>query len=996
MASGAQALQFSFGGGIDEGTRDELNEPGAWAVLENIRQDARGAASKRYGFTALGTLRYDGTSPTAGYKLAADRDTIVRVVDGIAEVYSATSGRWRSLGRVPACASRIVDTPNIGKSSSYMIDADYVNGYFAVSWFGVTDQDAIAAVFDANGSFVRVPEVIDSSSVSAVPYLTVVGNYLILVRAITATDIKAWYLDTTSATTLETGWVAFGALLANDGSSTYILHSLGAKAAIAYVNNSAGTSRLTVKTFDTSGVLQTQTVNTSSVTPSVTSLAGSISDTLWVAWNEGVDVKVRGLDPTSITATALATTDTVLTTVADVPGVIGIAAGSTAGTARLFANDESLTHIHYAGITTSGGAAVGGTEYITSGAVGAGRPYQLGGRYYVPVVCDEDNSQNTLVIVDWTENENYLRPIANPAPSLSAPNLAGTQKIFAGASSTKLYTPLSIKRNGVADGTSLLELDFAATSTGLTARHGGSLYFSGALLHYSDGARVAEAGFMFRPLAPEISTSGTGITGTFSYVWVIEEVDGDGNWHISGVSDPTSSGSVTNKTITVNTTPTCVTSRRFPAGKDVSPLRYALYRTVTGAEPPYYRVATVTNDPTASVVYNDTTADATLIANPKLYSQPSVDGTAKDRRAPAGLNVIAEYNGMVVGGAGSDLWYSGQPISGEGAWFNPIFVVPFPEDITGLASQDGALIVFSRRSIHIVAGGPPSDNGSSDLMGTPRRLSSDVGCIDPRSICVTSLGVFFQSERGIEVLTRGQQVEWVGESVQTTLAAYPIITSATIDPVSSTVLIECAASEAAGLVSGNGRTLVYDLALRTWTSTDIRLTSDGVPAQSGCIVYTSSGYRYAWIRANGTVYYEDRTTHLDASAWVSMRAISPWIKAAGLQGPQMVSRATLLAKRSTHHDVNVSFAYDYASTYKTTRLYTATQLNTLVSALPNMQLDHPLHDDAQPCESVRIRISDATPSTGQAVTTGQGGTWIGLAFEVVPKTGTYKLPDESR
>ena len=188
----------------------------------------------------------------------------------------------------------------------------------------------------------------------------------------------------------------------------------------------------------------------------------------------------------------------------------------------------------------------------------------------------------------------------------------------------------------------------------------------------------------------------------------------------------------------------------------------------------------------------------------------------------------------MVGAAGSDVWYSGQNVSGEGVWFNPIFQIPIPGegDITALTVLDGGLFIFKRRDVYAIAGEPPADNGSSGGLGAPRRVASDVGCIDGRSTCTTALGIFFQSERGIEILTRALAVEWIGADVDNTADAYPVCTSITVEPLSNVVLVELAASESAGAVSGAGRTLVFDLALKAWVSQDRRTTMQGADQPS--------------------------------------------------------------------------------------------------------------------------------------------------------------------
>jgi hypothetical protein len=375
-------------------------------------------------------------------------------------------------------------------------------------------------------------------------------------------------------------------------------------------------------------------------------------------------------------------------------------------------------------------------------------------------------------------------------------------------------------------------------------------------------------------------------------------------------------------------------------------------------------------------------------------------GTPQDRRPPPHFSVLTSHAGMLVGASGSDVWYSGQDVTGEETWFNPIFQIPVPGDgdITAMWSADGALFVSKRRDIFVLSGDPPSDNGSSGGLGAPRRISGTIGAVG-HVVCSTALGTFFQSERGIEIYTRSGSVEWIGEAIQDTVASYPICTSITVDPASSTVLVELAAARTSALVSGDGRTAVYDLTLKAWVSTDRRKSSAGVadtPSQSACMIYTGSAYRYAWLGANGVVYHEDTTDYLDADgSFVAKRAISASVKASGPHGHQHVNKALLLAKWHTSHDLNMSFAYDHSSTYKTTRLYTAAQLAALVAVYPNQHLEHTLHDDAGDCSAVRIKLQDVTPSSG-TLGTGQGATWVTVGFELVPQQGAYGLPDEAR
>lgn len=1004
-------VELPFAGGIDEALRHELVDPTAsFVTAENVRQRNRGGLGKRFAFSALtNTGVHAAFNISAGLKLFADHDSIVAVgslsSSGLPFLrsYDAESDRWFPIYSEPAhCTVSLRDIPSVG-TAAYLQDVAYANGYLAITWTsftGATADTYAAVISETSGAMVSPPTQVGTITTATVGYLVSVGDRFILVRGDSGTAaIKAWYLDTTSAATIFTGWVAITDLAADLGTPfRYAVATLGGdRAALVYTNDSGGTNQATVVTFDSTGDLETATIPTASVLPDAVDCAGVSTGTLWVSWNQTTAVRLRGYDPDDLTS-VVATTTTVITAATGV-ALIGIAPyETTTSSGRIIVNDTNATmRSHVNSFSTSGGAVVAGGATTVFAALAASRPFCRGDYAYVPVyAADASNLQNQITIVGFNYDIPSFQPMACAAPGLATIDLTGkrtTVKV-----SARYYTPLSIKRSGAAEGSALVVTDFTSSRRYQAARIGNSTYLSGGVLMYTDGFRCSEAGFLYRPPKVTQTNGSTGISGTFRCVAVYEEVDADGNWHQSGVSTPSDSVTVSNKTITWSTAPLSV-SNRFTSDVQASTVRVAWYRTLTGGEAPYYRLGTTALDLTAgTVTFADAVTDVTLAGNAKLYSQPGVPGVAQDRRPPPGLGIIAEYNGMLVGAADADLWYSGQPITGEGTWFNPVFVVPFPEPITGLASQDGVLVVFTRRAVYAVSGGPPSDNGTTGLLGTPQRLSADVGCIEPRSVCVTALGTFFQSERGIEMLTRARTVEWIGEAVQATLASYPVVTAATFDGDSSCVLIEIAAGESSGVVTGNGRTLVYDVSLKKWQSVDRRANSAGTadsPAQSGAMVYTGSAYRYAWLGSDGRVYVENQASYVDPnSTWVTMRVETGWFKLAGLQSQQMLHTMLLMARYATDHNLNVSAAYDYSTTYKSANTYTRASLATLNASWPSQQIEHPLHVDAEG-QSMRLKIEDATP-TGGTVGTGQGATWVALTVHGTPKEGAALLPSIAR
>lgn len=1001
MTNPRQLVHTTFGGGVDERTRPELVDPtDAFVTIENVRVNQNGGFDKRYGFTALALTRMDGSSRSAGYKLFADDDATC-IIDGTyADVYSATDAKSRKAGRVCEVSHRIIPAPGVS-AATFIGDVESVNGHLAM----VHESDSqigYGVVMDmATGAIVDGPTTLFQSS-----NLPFVGSFssryfVALVPYAGATSLSLLLFDTQAP---GSGWnnlatVTLAWFFSGSTTGHYAIHSFSDRVAVAYTT-SGGTDRITIKTYDQSGLKETTTVNTSSTDPDSITLGGSSADTLWVAWNEGTAIKVKGLTASSL-GTVKATTATVITTSTTASHVRVIHDANTAGAGRLIVNvGTSVPSMSMRGFTTSAGAVTPGpaAQKDVPHCQSVGRPFQYGTRFYQTVWPDNARSPATPVVCDVTDDVTYLRPIASPSPDLMTVG-AIDGKVVQGSASTKFIYGYGVLRSSVAVVPQLLEIDFAGSSRWQAVKHGRSTFLTGGITTYFDGVRCAEVGFCQVPSTPTVVTSGTGVSLTNGrrYVAVYEDVDADGNWVVSSISNPsTSTGAVANKTITVSTGPLSVSWRA--AGPSA---RVAFYATLdsNANQPPYYRLGTSVNVTSAFTVdFVDNVSDATLAASAELYS-PNLPGTAGaplDRRAPPGMSCLVSYNEMLVGTDGQNIYWSGQPVDGEATWFSPDFQMPLP-GVVALAAQDGSLFCFTRTNIYALSGDVPADNGSSGGLGTPRRLAVDVGCIDPRSIVVTAKGIFFQSRRGIELLNRGGAVEWIGEPVRATVDAFPNCTAATVDSGEAVVYFELAATETSNQVSGGGRTLVYDLSRDKW-NVDRRKNQAGTadsPAQSAALVYSGSAYRYAWLGTDGRVYIEDQTTHLDpGSAWVTKRCVTGAYKLAGVQGHQIVERVRLLLKYATDHDLAFYWAVDYNSSYAAPRTWTRAQIATITASLPNEQVEHPLDDNAEH-QAIAFKIEDATP-TGGTVGTGEGSTWLALTVQGTAREGLYPLPDACR
>lgn len=534
-----------------------------------------------------------------------------------------------------------------------------------------------------------------------------------------------------------------------------------------------------------------------------------------------------------------------------------------------------------------------------------------------------------------------------------------------------------------------------------------------------DGTTVAEQGFLDIPWIEADLTTGAALTGSFKYLAVFRYVDGKGNITYSRVSDIISSV-VAGKSPTVYISFPHVNSKEFGVAggsypADDSRCVVDLYRTAD-AGTIYYLLATssgsvvtsgasqlVNTPPNNFYTFVDGVADATLQSHVKLFRQPGVPNAPLDRYPPPPSDIILSHKDRIfcTSATGDAVYYSSFAVDGEGPWYSPafaFFVHGGTGPITGLASMDGRLVIFKQDSIFTVDGdGPPENGGTGAEFSPPQRLSSELGCIDHRSIVNTPMGVFYRSPRGIELLTRSLQVQWVGDRVQRTVNTYPTTIGAVLDRVNGRVLISLAGTQVQQ-TTGQGRTVCYDLSNDSWSTWYIGgdggtpatgmqslvsapITTNGVASET--IIFSWPTY---------TTAYLDVTSGYDSSDYVAMRMETGWVKANGPQGAQRVYSASVLGKKVTNHSITISIAYNYSSSYTQTGTWEPATLNSLT----------PYEVQIQPSNAqsiaMRFKVVDAVPadSVTYPPTTGLGLKIWGIGFEMAQKAGIQKLAEAQR
>jgi hypothetical protein len=213
---------------------------------------------------------------------------------------------------------------------------------------------------------------------------------------------------------------------------------------------------------------------------------------------------------------------------------------------------------------------------------------------------------------------------------------------------------------------------------------------------------------------------------------------------------------------------------------------------------------------TATTALTDLNSDTYVAAREYLYTD---GGVLQNDHPPSCRFITATEDRVWLAGLwdtsiaqSSKLLVPGEPVQFSDS---DAFKVMVPGAITGIAAQDGIVIIFTADSVYAIQGLGPNDQGQGSW-DSPRCITKSAGCVDWRSIVETSAGVFFQSERGIMLLPRGAgEPQYIGWPIQDTIGALGgTITGASVCQTTESATVRFC------LASGM---LIYDLETQCWS-----------------------------------------------------------------------------------------------------------------------------------------------------------------------------------
>lgn len=963
-----QHIEVPLVGGIDTKTAQQVVQPPQVLELSNADMSEPGKIKRRAGHTALAKDTAAGGSVSSGDKLLATDKALLLMDGGTYYRRVEAHDEWKQggyLGSVRSSAEVVFAQSNLDHHDATVAHA---NGVTVYAYTDNNTSDGYYRVYDEEtGSLLLAGEFTGEC-----PKLVVSLGYFLLFYVVSTTECHVRTADSTNitsssfgtATTLftdiDTGSVRIGVAV-RPSSLPYV----------AYVEDSG---------FDLAVRLISNVTGTPAAGPAATAAMNDRAVAVAAYWHDGLDRLVAACcryfntggifwatfdaTPTVDDSGDFFSADYVNVSLSD-----GAASDQFAAFIEQSAASGTGKAVRCVPITPSTGAM--GTQSETS-RYGLGHDaVALDGRVYVGLVWDTD-LESVYITASWpmvdgeplTPVAKYLSPVGGGL--LQSGRISQVAELSDGRFLWATNSKTTVRSD---DGEIRARLSLSKCTFDTNADEnyrntlaGGSLFLSGGVPHVYEGSAWADLGFLHAPPPPDLTEQSGGsltATGTYSYVFVFEWRSPSGRVYRSPVSVATSiTLTSSNQSVQMDVPGVMVAHERLSDDFATHPV-LAIYRTTDGGST-YYRVSDF-DEPTCLATsspgtFTDDASDSSIEDNEILYTT----GGELDHYAPPPTLALAEHQERIwcVNSEDGSLWPSARVQPSEGPWWHPALAVQTSrtgKKPTALASMDDKLVIFWEDAIGYLYGEGPGRNGSGAQFSPIFPIPSDVGCTDARSVVVTPDGVMFQSSRGIYLLGRGMQVQYVGAPVE----GFNNLTvvAASLVPEKHEVRFR---------VGSGGTALVYEYLLKQWWTEDITKSAAWVDS----VLY--DGSEHALSTAADVLRRDSAVTQDDGDSYF-MEIVTAWFKLDGLLGYQRVRRVWLLGKFTPGVlGTIIQAGYDGNATWSNIRA---------PDDMTGSEEEVRVHVPNQKCRSIRFRVLGATELTS-------------IRLEVGTKKGGYKPVDK--
>lgn len=890
MALQKQNVAIPLAQGVDTKTDDKQLPIGRLAILENGIFQSPLKAQVRPGYDGFGIgVLGSTTNISQGVSLATYRDELLASDSSYIRSYDQGNDAWSTRGKLYTLDITANSILRNNYQQSSQDSAIHSMGLQVFAWED-TQGGVRYSVVDINtGLQVVSNQLVATNAVK--PKCYAIGNYLVILYV----DPVAFILKYRAIVITDPVTLGTAINLQTDINNTdynYDASIISTRLQIAYNNNTGGITCFYLDAFLSASAKRTVGGDAASVCINVT---GDSFQNVWVSYYNGTSVKafIRDYNLSSTAVLATTTIETVASVrnlTANVQGVTGtfIYEISAAQTYNYFIRSNTMTKTGTIGtaanIVRSVGLASKCFYYNSHLLFLAAHESALQPTYFLidstgmiaakisPQTGGGLTAKSILPEVNWVETGVY--------------QISYLQNDYVSTVDANIY-----------NNTGVMTADLNFNSDAIISQTlGNNLHMSGGYLSMYDGVSVVEHGFHLYPENVSGATSGAGgsiAAGTYQYSVVYAWTDNFGQIHRSAPSVPisvTTVGATSSNTITIPTLR--LTSKQSP---NASPISIELYRTEDAGDI-FYRVSSVTsltyNTTTANTVtIVDTLADASIIGNEQLYT---TGGEVENIEVPA-AQVIFQYKNRIIALPSEspfDYWYSKECIPGSPVEFSDSFVQSIDQKggpLTTGAVMDDKAVLFKESDIFFFVGEGPAATGANNDFTHPQLITSDVGCSEIRSVVQTPMGLMFKSKKGIYLLGRGLEVQYIGAPVE----AY------NSDTVTSAVLLDN--TNQVKFTLNSGVILVYDYLVNQWA----------VHTNLNAVDATIFQGQYTFLWPSGVVYQETPDQFTDNGNFIKMKIQTSWLSFVGLQGFQRVYKLFILGQYISAHRLKVQVAVDF-------------------------------------------------------------------------------------
>ena len=445
-------------------------------------------------------------------------------------------------------------------------------------------------------------------------------------------------------------------------------------------------------------------------------------------------------------------------------------------------------------------------------------------------------------------------------------------------------------------------------------------------------------------LAPEVlavtAIGGTLAAGQYSYTAVFESVDTNGNKYQSGPATPVTITLAAPGGCAVSYTNLCFHNCNLPPSQTIT---IAIYRTDVnaGVAAPFKFRARFAMADFGTPAYNDTSIS--VASGEELYIG---DGKILENSPPPPLRLYETWNGR-----GFYLLEENRRAFGWTKRYQELKGVEFTEIFTGLIDDGygdltamaalGERFLFAKRDAwYWISGDGPDDLGEGSFT-EPAIVEGFPGTTNPRSIVTTEMGVFYQAP--------DMSIWLMGFNLQATrVLAVDDVRMPVVDAmlVSDKRQVHFFVSQA-----GFGLRLVYDLDHKRWfTWPDANAT----PMVSACV---HGGVGFA-ATAGGAVRQDSPSAWTDAGVAYLAALELTWVSLGKLAGYCRTWAVQLLGELLGPHTLNITATADFGNAAATRSL-----ASTAIQNAHGYRVEAKVPRQLQQETSLKLLITDNSPAT---------------------------------